>query len=303
MFVTVDQLQDMVGEGRKIALAKDYKKDNITLIARDKVLRPQDIEKLAQLTRGKLEIKVASNIVVPTKLKSEMMVEITGLLKSHPYYEGLASGKRKEVERIILNIYPHNDYVSHALKHVHHFSKKLFSHSVHVGIISLIVDLGWQKRYNHGLIDSAKLEHIFFGALLHDIGYLTMDKALWEDSRRKDKDFSQRLLRDHPSRGYELLKRDESKHQFPPDILKIVLQHEEKEDNNGFPMGLSESQIDLNAKIVGLCNEFEHFISGESTDSQTPYKDFSRYFLDDKIRYDKDALSILLEEFRHLSIK
>ncbi len=300
MELTMDQIKLIIEQGRKLSLTKDFYHNSIILIGKEKILSIQDIERLSSLGKLKLEVKEAEESIIPIQIKKTILEQILSLFSDHQYYQKMNGSKKKEISKIINNIFIPSDYLSYALHHIHHFSKKIYTHSIHVALISLTVDLAWQKRHNQGLIDGMKLEHIFYGALLHDLGYLTLPKDLSE-TKRKNKDFKNTKLKEHPTLGYELLMRDKMKHKYSNDILNIVLQHEERNNSTGFPMGLNGNQIDLNAQIVGLCNEFEHLLNNEITDQQKTFYDLTGYLIARKQFFNPECITVLIEEFRHLS--
>ncbi len=301
MKVTLEQLKNLVQAGQNISLTNNLTSNGMVLIGKEKVLSSQDVDRLFQkMNNDKIEIKFVEGNFVSPEIKKYILAEIKNIFSKHPYYKKMPVSKCKQIDKVIENLLPHSDYISFALNHILSFSKKLFIHSVNVAIISLIIDLAWQKRHNKGLIDGLKHEIVFFGALLHDIGYLTIDKNIWE-LKRKDKDFKKNKdFKNHPSNGYELLKRDTPKHEFLEEILKIVLKHEERINESGFPMGLMAKQIDLSSQIVGLANEFEHLLNGELTDKTRGFTDISRYLMAKKGLFDKNCLNVLIEEFRYL---
>ncbi len=289
----------MVGAGKRLKLAHDFSYNGTLLIGKDKILSQQDITRLSDKVPGKLEIQFAEEVLVTHKIRKIISSEIETIFDDHVYYKNLGSAKRKKIKKIMENTIPRNDYICYALQHIHQFSDKLFFHSVHVALFSLIVDLAWQRRHNQGLIDGGKLENILFGALLHDIGYLTMDKGIF-DIKRMDKSPSEANYKNHPAKGYELLKRDQAKHGYNKEILNVILQHEERVDESGFPMGLGGNQIDINAQIVGLCNDFEHLLNGGQAGRMKDFLKVSQYLISKKDNYDKNCLNVLIEEFRYM---
>lgn len=298
MQATIDQLKNMIQQEKKLSLTQDFSFKGRVLIRKERVLSVQDIDRIKDKVYNTLEIRAVEESSVPSKIKKTILNDIKEIFYEHDYYKGLASTKKKEIEKIIDNTFSHNDYISYALLHIRHFSKKLFDHSVNVAIISLIVDMKWQKRHNNGLIDGSKFEIIFFGGLLHDIGYVTLEKKIC--NIKKTDRVPHPEFKSHPSRGYELLKRDIVKHQFQNEILNIVLQHEERLDESGFPMSLNGKLIDINAQMVGLCDEFEHLLSGELTQKKRNFNDVSRRIMASQNVFNKDCINVLIEEFGYL---
>ena len=78
-------------------------------------------------------------------------------------------------------------------------------------------------------------------------------------------------MREHPRLGWALLQRIE----FLRDASVIVLQHQERFDGRGYPVGLKEEQIVLGARSVlssRLLSEFRYLLGREiaSTTSLNP---------------------------------
>ena len=70
------------------------------------------------------------------------------------------------------------------------------------------------------------------------------------------------LFKLHPQVGYEILKRI----QFPWPVAEIVLQHHEHLDGTGYPRGLKDDEILLEAKILAVADVVE------AMSSHRPYR-------------------------------
>ena len=66
-----------------------------------------------------------------------------------------------------------------------------------------------------------------------------------------------RLVKTHPQSGYEILKTIT----LPWPIAQIVLQHHERLDGSGYPLGLKDKEILLEAKIIGVADVVEAMAS------------------------------------------
>ena len=69
-------------------------------------------------------------------------------------------------------------------------------------------------------------------------------EILSKPSRLSDLEFN--LVKNHPKIGYEILKKID----FAWPVAKIVLHHHEKIDGSGYPGGLTDKKILLEAKIL-----------------------------------------------------
>lgn len=105
-------------------------------------------------------------------------------------------------------------------------------------------------------LDSAELDCLHRGALLHDVGKLGVAiRILDKPSELDSNEWAD--IREHPSIGVRIL---EPISAFW-DILPIVGQHHERIDGSGYPNGLTGSNIDLKARILAVADVFDAMIS------------------------------------------
>ena len=101
-----------------------------------------------------------------------------------------------------------------------------------------------------------RIEGIRLAALVHDLGKIsTPAEILAKPTRLTEMEMS--LIRIHPRSGYEILKRV----QFPWPIAQVILQHHERDNGSGYPLGLSGPDILLEAKIMGVADVVEAMCS------------------------------------------
>jgi len=95
--------------------------------------------------------------------------------------------------------------------------------------------------------------------ILHDIGKIHVPvEILSKPGPITEGEFS--IIKTHPQVGYDILKRIE----FPWPIAQIVLQHHERMDGSGYPQGLSDQDILLEARILGVADIVEAMSSHRS---------------------------------------
>jgi len=120
----------------------------------------------------------------------------------------------------------------------------------HVGHGNRVAQLA--NRVGRALkLDDALLQRLHFGALLHDIGMLKLDRSQQMNLRTCDK---------HPQLGSRLLARI----RLWKDVGPIVQHHHEWWDGHGYPDGLAGDAIPLEARIVAICDAFDTLTSDES---------------------------------------
>jgi putative nucleotidyltransferase with HDIG domain len=102
---------------------------------------------------------------------------------------------------------------------------------------------------------------IRFAGQLHDIGKIYVPAEFLSKPTRLDEE-EMAVIRKHPTIGYEILKYI----QFPWPIAKTIYQHHERLDGSGYPCGITDSDILLNAKIIAIADVVE------AMSSHRPYR-------------------------------
>jgi putative nucleotidyltransferase with HDIG domain len=92
--------------------------------------------------------------------------------------------------------------------------------------------------------------------MIHDIGKITVPiEILNKPGRISETEFN--IIKTHPQAGYNLLREIE----FPWPVAQIVLQHHERLDGSGYPQGLKDGTIMLEAKILAVADVVEAMAS------------------------------------------
>jgi PAS domain S-box-containing protein/putative nucleotidyltransferase with HDIG domain len=104
-------------------------------------------------------------------------------------------------------------------------------------------------------------EAIHMAAAIHDIGKIYVPAEILSKPG-KISEIERSIIRTHPQVGYDILKAIE----FPWPIADIVLQHHERMDGSGYPRGLKDGDIRIEARIIALADVVE------SMSSHRPYR-------------------------------
>jgi len=110
----------------------------------------------------------------------------------------------------------------------------------------------WARRIGEEMkVPAGALAHIEQGALLHDIGKIGIrDETLLKTAKLTEAEWEQ--LRRAPEYGYRILQRIP----FLAEERAIVLQHRERWDGRGYPLGLVGEQISLGARIFLVADTY-----------------------------------------------
>jgi HD-GYP domain-containing protein (c-di-GMP phosphodiesterase class II) len=122
-----------------------------------------------------------------------------------------------------------------------------------------------------------RLRELAIGALAHDVGKLSVPTAiLQKPSSLTDEEFA--VIKRHPERGWELLQELGG---FSKLASRLVLDHHERIDGSGYPRGLLGDEVDLETRILAVCDVFDAVMS-----ERVYRKAWSRH----------DALALLVRE-------
>ena len=105
-------------------------------------------------------------------------------------------------------------------------------------------------------LSGEQVEGIRMAGSIHDIGKLSVPaEILSKPTKLTDIEYA--LIKEHPRRGYELLRDVES----PWPLAQIVLQHHERLDGSGYPEGRKGDEIILEARIMAVADVVEAMAS------------------------------------------
>lgn len=130
-----------------------------------------------------------------------------------------------------------------------------FKHSVDVATMAMIIakkkQMSKQEIYDIGI-----------SGILHDIGKSKVpNEILNKPGKLTEEEFA--VMKQHPIFGYQILKDNDSL----SDMIKLgVLQHHEKINGKGYPMGLEASQISTFGKIIAVVDIYDALVT------ERPYK-------------------------------
>ena len=105
-------------------------------------------------------------------------------------------------------------------------------------------------------LPESQIHGIHLAGIVHDLGKIHLPaEILSKPGHLSEIEFS--LIKTHAQKGYDILKGIE----FPWPIAQAVLQHHERMDGSGYPQGLNDGQIILEAKILAVADVVEAITS------------------------------------------
>ncbi|MCL4534574.1 MAG: HD domain-containing protein [Bacteroidetes bacterium] len=143
-----------------------------------------------------------------------------------------------------------------ALLSVMHHDFSVYSHAVNVATYALALG-----RFI-GIVDHKDLQNLGLGAILHDTGKIKVPKEVLNKPGPLSGD-EWDIIHQHPLWGAETLR---SMVRLPEIVPTIVIQHHERLDGSGYPMGLRGEDLHLFSVIVALVDSYD------ALTGQRPYR-------------------------------
>jgi HD-GYP domain-containing protein (c-di-GMP phosphodiesterase class II) len=102
-----------------------------------------------------------------------------------------------------------------------------------------------------------RLRVLATGGLLHDIGKLSVpDEILKKPGSLDETEFA--VIKRHPEWGHKLLGELGG---FSDGVRRLVLDHHERLDGNGYPNGRVASELDIETRILTVCDVYDALLS------------------------------------------
>lgn len=101
-------------------------------------------------------------------------------------------------------------------------------------------------------MDEEELEKLRISALLHDVGKIAIDDSiLKKPAALTNEEFE--IMKTHPQQGFKIMKNIPAMQDFLPGMYM----HHEMVNGQGYPQGLTDKDIPLQAKIVSVADTFD----------------------------------------------
>ncbi len=124
-------------------------------------------------------------------------------------------------------------------------------HLLRIGLLSTLL-------YSRVREDENKLESMFYGALMHDIGKIGIpDSILFKEGSLTEEEYE--VIKQHPEIAVNILR--DSDHELLEMARTIAHTHHERFDGGGYPRGLAGEDIPLEGRIVAIADVFDALVS------------------------------------------
>lgn len=172
------------------------------------------------------------------------------------------------------------------LEKMRRYDRTLASHGMDVCVLSLIVGV------EYGCAEADR-EILGVGALLHDIGYVRLPRNVYRKSSALT-DQEKTLMHQHPQLATTVLSQGDP---LPDGAMRIIAQHHEWLDGNGFPQKLKNGSISTLAQLVGVVDTYDGMVGARhGRPPLLPHDAIRQLFvLGEKGRYDKALIEVAIK--------
>lgn len=167
----------------------------------------------------------------------------------------------------------------------------IFHHSVGVGLMSAY--LAQKMKYPR-----KNCHEIGLAGMLLDCGMAKIPPHYLFKTKDLDPRIAQQLSK-HPVFGYQMLKKDQT---IDEGILLAVLQHHEREDGSGYPLGVKGNKVHPYAKIVMVVDAYHAMVSERHYRKQISPFTALEILNKDIAKFDPRSLLHLTQEVTHLFV-
>lgn len=203
----------------------------------------------------------------------EASLDVMDKLLKNPTVENITQFKEGVTDMVDLILV--DDETSSQLLKITNHDYYTFTHSVNVGVLSVLLT---KELYgNASPHDMHELGAAFF---LHDLGKINIPDSLIAKPGLLNEQ-ERLLMREHPRNGFQIL--SDTNH-LSPECKIIVMQHHERNDGSGYPLGLKNDDIHVYGRICSIVDVFD------ALTSKRPYKEALSLY---------DALSIMKNQMSH----
>ncbi len=236
-----------------------YNQTGDLLLSRGTALTPEFISAIERLKYNGIYIEddLSKDIdvinIVSDRKRANIVKGIKGAFKElgrgTPNARQTLEAAKSKIEDIVDEICKNPDLMINMVD-MKVFDDYTYYHSVNVAILSIVIGVALG-------LDRGELCNLGYGALLHDIGKVFIDKALLNKKEKlTDEEF--RILKEHSLLGYEHIKQGFG---VSKSSCMAILDHHERYSGGGYPNGTKGEEISLYGRIISVADVYDALTS------------------------------------------
>ncbi len=205
---------------------------------------------------------------IPLENRAEILHDVASDMVSEFFTKNLPDRVKqrlfKDISKLVNNcvVFFHDDNALAKLGQLIAHNYEVFTHDVDVFVLTTAVLHTFD-------VDNKILVNAGIGALLHDVGKISIHQKILDKAGATSDPAEIRLIQQHTVYGAAMCAT------LPLDGLSLscILLHHEHEDGSGYPSGISGENIPFAIKVLNACNTYLQLTTPSPTRNPlTPYK-------------------------------
>lgn len=226
------------GDGAEVMLQKIKANENVFIEPGSN----SEIMEFFYILEGELELE---------KNNEKTLLKSGDYFYSHHLKDTVQFNTISDVTLLYFSTQPVFHYISRAISDLLKLAEKveakdMYTHDHIQRVKDYAVKIGTKIN-----LSKEKIENLAFAALFHDLGKVYVPDAILNKPGKLTKDEFD-IIKKHPLDGADLVK--DTYFEYIEDIIK---QHHERINGSGYPYGLNESDILIEAKIIAVCDTYD----------------------------------------------
>lgn len=248
-----DELCRMSGYSRKDIIGQDFRQfldEESKALVTDRYIKRQRGEKVP--SRYELNIVRKDGTKLRVEISSAVIKDAAGKVKTVAQILDITDRKRaeEEIQETIKTLRKALNGTINAIALTVE-ARDLFTSGHQRRVADLAQAIATEMR-----ISKDSIEGIRSAGLIHDLGKICVPAdILIKPSKLSESEWS--MIRVHPQVAYDILKEIE----FSWPVATIIYQHHERMNGSGYPQGLSDDNILLEARILAVADVVEAMVS------------------------------------------
>ncbi|KAF0216302.1 MAG: metal dependent [Geobacteraceae bacterium] len=209
---------------------------------------PADLEVITEYMENNAEQLLKSDTFdckTKGKIIYQTSINFMGDIFEHPEKVGDFERSKRLIENLLHYLSDNNEAIS-SLETVMAHNYYTFVHCLQVATISILLHSEAYCLSHDEMVDVA------IGTLLHDFGKIFVSQDILNKTGKLTESEIAQLKR-HPEEGYKYLK---EKTCLSDVTLSIVRYHHERNNGNGYPLGLKGESIPRSAQVGAICDVY-----------------------------------------------
>lgn len=171
---------------------------------------------------------------------------------------------------------------------IHTYDNYTYLHSLDTGVMATFMGV-YAKKFS-----DYDIKQLGIGALLHDVGKIKINHNIINKKGKLTEEEIKEMQK-HPTYGEKLLFKNP---RISEQAIKVVAQHHEKINGEGYPKGLKNNEISIFGKITSICDVYSAVRANRSyREAMSPNDSYELILAGSGTSFDNNMVDIFRKSF------